>query len=134
MKKNNSFINYLVTKFLVPYMLCFAAYIQIFGEIGPGGGFQAGAIFASIIIAYDLSVKNIADKIDQGTFLRIGSIGALTYILTGVYSLLCSKNFLNYYSLGGTHPQGFGIMLIELGVGITVASIMIFLYLEFKKC
>jgi len=130
MKKNNK-INFLVTRFVVPYILCFAAYIQIFGEISPGGGFQAGAIFASCFIGYDLSVDNILSYIDSMVFLRTGAIGVLIYILVGLFSVADGKYFLNYYSL---NSQAFGIMLVELGVGVTVSSVMIFIFLELKKC
>ena len=35
-----------VTKLIIPYILLFALYVQFHGDFGPGGGFQAGVIFA----------------------------------------------------------------------------------------
>ena len=32
---------------LIPAILLFALYVQFHGDYGPGGGFQAGVIFAS---------------------------------------------------------------------------------------
>ena len=50
--------DFIITKtiitFIIPYILLYAIYIQLNGEISPGGGFQAGVIFASAIVAYDL--------------------------------------------------------------------------------
>ena len=43
-----------VTKLLIPYILLFAFYVQFHGDYGPGGGFQAGVIFASALILYGL--------------------------------------------------------------------------------
>ena len=37
---------------LIPAILLFALYVQFHGDYGPGGGFQAGVIFASGIILY----------------------------------------------------------------------------------
>ncbi len=130
MKKNNQ-INFLITKFIAPFIICFAGYIQIFGEISPGGGFQAGAIFASCLIGYDLSVKDLSSFVDSSLFLKIASFGVLIYLLTGLFSVFDEKNFLNYYSL---NSQSLGIMTVELGVAITVSSVMIFIFLELKKC
>ena len=51
----NSFpIIRIVTKILIPYILLFAMYVQFHGDFGPGGGFQAGVIFASALILYGL--------------------------------------------------------------------------------
>ena len=40
----------IVAKLLIPYILLFALYVQFHGDYGPGGGFQAGVIFAAAII------------------------------------------------------------------------------------
>ncbi len=42
----------IVTKILIPFILLFALYVQFHGDYGPGGGFQAGVIFASAIFLY----------------------------------------------------------------------------------
>ena len=41
-------------KMLIPLILMFALYVQFHGEYGPGGGFQAGVIFAAAFILYTL--------------------------------------------------------------------------------
>ena len=43
-----------VAKVFIPFMLLFALYVQFHGELGPGGGFQAGVIIAAAIIFYAL--------------------------------------------------------------------------------
>ena len=43
-----------VVKFLIPFMLLFALYVQLHGDYGPGGGFQAGVIAAGAVIVYAL--------------------------------------------------------------------------------
>ena len=43
-----------VSKLLIPFILVYALYVQFHGEYGPGGGFQAGAIFASGFVLYAL--------------------------------------------------------------------------------
>ena len=41
-----------ITKLLIPFILLFGIYVQMHGDYGPGGGFQAGVIFASSFILY----------------------------------------------------------------------------------
>ena len=43
-----------VAKFLIPFILLFALYGQFHGDSGPGGGFQAGVIFAAGFIISSL--------------------------------------------------------------------------------
>ena len=45
-----------VAKLLIPFMLLFALYVQFHGELGPGGGFQAGVIIAAAPIVVVLLV------------------------------------------------------------------------------
>ncbi|MEC9015340.1 MAG: MnhB domain-containing protein, partial [Gemmatimonadota bacterium] len=41
-------------KILIPFILLFALYVQFHGDYGPGGGFQAGVIFAAGFVLYGL--------------------------------------------------------------------------------
>ena len=43
-----------ITKIFLPFILLFGLYVQFHGDFGPGGGFQAGVIFAAGIILYAL--------------------------------------------------------------------------------
>ena len=43
-----------VAKIMIPVILLFAGYVQFHGDYGPGGGFQAGVIFAAGPILYGL--------------------------------------------------------------------------------
>jgi multicomponent Na+:H+ antiporter subunit B len=68
--------------------------------------------------------------------LRIGaSLGVLIYGGVGVASMILGGNFLNYSVLGSTPVAGqhLGIIIIELGVGITVASVMVLLFFTFAR-
>ena len=45
---------HVVAKMVIPLILLFALYVQFHGDFGPGGGFQAGVIFAAGLILYGL--------------------------------------------------------------------------------
>ena len=123
---NNSIIK-IVTIFILPYLVIFAFYIQVNGEISPGGGFQAGALFASSLIAYRL---NFGKKIFSYTELIIlGAIGVLIYATTGILSIVNNSYYLDYSSISYiVNPQKNGIAIVELGVGITVTSTLLLIY------
>jgi multicomponent Na+:H+ antiporter subunit B len=123
----------LVTKLLLPMILLFALYVQFHGDFGPGGGFQAGVIFGAGIILYSLvyGLHN-ARQIFPPWLLRLMiSMGILIYAGVGMVTLLRGGNFLDYGALdhhNPVHGQHLGILLVELGVGITVAGVMISIF------
>ena len=125
----------IVATLLIPLILLFALYVQFHGDFGPGGGFQAGVIFASGIILYTLIFDlDSACKAVPPWVLHIGvSVGVLLYAGVGVVSMLLGGNFLDYNVLAHepSHGQHIGILLVELGVGITVASVMILVFYTF---
>ena len=48
-----------IAKLLIPFILLFGFYVQMHGDYGPGGGFQAGVIVAAAFILYALSLIHI---------------------------------------------------------------------------
>jgi multicomponent Na+:H+ antiporter subunit B len=124
-----------VAKLLIPLVLLFALYVQFHGEYGPGGGFQAGVIFAAGFILYALVFElETAQTVAPPALLRgLMATGMLIYAGVGIGSLLFGGHFLDYNVLLDDPVQGqhLGIMLIELGVGITVASTLIIIFYSF---
>ena len=126
-----------VSKFLIPVIMLFALYVQFHGELGPGGAFQAGVIMASAFILHMLVFGlETTRRIVPVSWLRAcAAAGALLYGGVGVAGLLLGGNYLEYNVLA-TDPvagQHVGILLIELGVGLTVASTMVLLIFTFAE-
>lgn len=120
---------------LVPFILLFALYVQFHGDFGPGGGFQAGVIFAVGIILYTLTfgLDEALALIPVSVVRIIAALGVLVYAGTGVVSMLSGGAFLDYSVLAksATDGQHYGILIIELGVGLTVAAVMILIFFSF---
>ena len=124
-----------VSKLLIPFILLFALYVQWHGDFGPGGGFQAGVIFASGFILYALifDVDTARTVIPAWVTRLFLALGVALYAGVGVAGMLLGGNFLNYSLLADEPTQGqhLGILLIELGVGMTVAAAMITIFFTF---
>jgi multicomponent Na+:H+ antiporter subunit B len=125
-----------VGKVLIPFILMFALYVQFHGDYGPGGGFQAGVIFAAGLILYGLIFG--LDRLMLGVpplVVEIGiAVGVLLYGGVGVTGMYLHGEFLNYAVLDAqdpVHGQHMGILLVELGVGITVANVMLAIFYAF---
>jgi len=128
-------ILHVVSKFLIPLIIIFALYVQFHGDFGPGGGFQAGVIFSAAIILYALVFGlDAAEEIIPSRLLRIlASLGVVIYAGVGVVTLLLGGNYLDYSVLASTQIAGqhLGILLVELGVGISVAAVMLIIFFAF---
>ena len=124
-----------VSKLLIPFILLFALYVQWHGDFGPGGGFQAGVIFASGFILYALifDVDTARTVIPAWVTRLFLALGVALFAGVGVAGMLLGGNFLNYSLLADEPIQGqhLGILLIELGVGMTVAAAMITIFFTF---
>jgi multicomponent Na+:H+ antiporter subunit B len=124
-----------VSKILIPVIILFALYVQFHGDYGPGGGFQAGVIFSAAFILYTLVFGLAAAELVLPRLLlrHLASLGVLIYAGTGVVTMLKGGNFLEYGVLASTPVAGqhLGILVIELGVGITVSSVMLLIFFTF---
>ncbi|MCZ6886835.1 MAG: DUF4040 domain-containing protein [Rickettsia endosymbiont of Ixodes persulcatus] len=124
-----------ITSFIIPYIILYSIYIQLNGESSPGGGFQAGVIFASSFIAYDLVYGNrkLNRYFSPNVLIYIAILGVAIYAIVGTISLFFNDNYLNYYSLTNfindkLLAQHIGIFIVEIGIGLTVAAIMYLIY------
>ncbi|MBS38556.1 MAG: cation:proton antiporter [Thiotrichales bacterium] len=121
-----------VSRLLIPAVLLFALYVQFHGDFGPGGGFQAGVVFAAAFILYGLvfGVQQVRNVVPPDVVRWLVAGGLLLYAFVGVASLLMGGNYLDYGVLLGDPVSGqhLGILIIEFGVGTTVAGVMISLF------
>ncbi len=131
----NKIVLRVVSKLLIPFILLFGLYVQWHGDFGPGGGFQAGVIFAAAFVLYGLifGLGTLRKALPAWLTRTILALGVLLYAGVGVATMLLGSNFLDYNVLGAT-PRGgqhVGILLVEFGVGLTVFSAVVTIFCAF---
>ncbi|MBB5518252.1 Na(+)/H(+) antiporter subunit B [Amphiplicatus metriothermophilus] len=125
------------TKMFFAPILLFALYVQFHGDYGPGGGFQAGVIFAVAFILHALcfGLEETKKALPQRALTIAMALGVMFYAGTGLATMLLGGNFLGYDALAphSTHHEGqhYGILLVEFGVGLAVASTMLTVFYHF---
>lgn len=139
-------------KLLIPLIALFALYVQFHGDLGAGGGFQAGVIMAAAIILHALvfGLRETMAAIPPKVARSVAALGVLLYAGVGIACMINGGGFLDYDHLfppqveqhipgwllgdtGHAHHWGqhFGIMLIEFGVLLTVAATMVTIFYGF---
>lgn len=126
-----------IAKLIIPMILLFALYVQFHGDFGPGGGFQAGVIAAAAFILYAL-VFGVQQsyQVIAPVFLRYTAVlGVLLYAGVGVLCIFAGGTFLDYNVLASNPLDGqhYGILVIEMGVGLTVFSVMLSVFYAFAS-
>jgi multicomponent Na+:H+ antiporter subunit B len=137
---------------LIPLIVLFAFYVQFHGDLGPGGGFQAGVILSVAVILHALvfGLRDTMRALKPGFVRAVAALGVLVYAGIGVVCLTNGGTFLDYDFLFDREtedaiPSGllgnpdaiqhwgqhFGIFFIELGVLLTVAATMITIFYAF---
>ncbi len=133
------FVLRVISKMLIPPIMLYALYVQFHGDFGPGGGFQAGVIFAVAFILYAIvyGVERLTHVVPLSVLRVVMALGVLLFAGTGVYGFVGGYNYLDYAALAepdqGIAAQHLGILLIEAGVGLTVAGAMIAIFVAFAS-
>jgi len=124
-----------ISALLIPFMQLYALYVLAHGELGPGGGFQGGVIFGASIILYVIAfgLEEGKKRIGESTRDILNSVGVLIYAGVGLLCLMAGGAYLEYGALPFDSVKlasSLGVFGIEIGVAITVATVMITIFFE----
>ena len=125
-----------VARLFIPFILLFGLYVQFHGDFGPGGGFQAGVIFAAGFVLYGLifGLESLEKVVPFGLLEVALAAGLLLFAGVGISNLLLGGNYLDYRVYSPEDPEHalhLGILLVELGVGLAVAAAMLIIFYAF---
>lgn len=126
-----------VVRLLVPLVQLYALYVIFHGHYSPGGGFQGGVILAAsyILIGLALGGDELRRRVNEPTLVVLASTGVAIFGLVGALSLLYDANFLDYGALALlpgeiADRRALGILLVEIGVALTVASGLLLIFMR----
>lgn len=124
------------SRLIVPFSQLFALYVIAHGHHSPGGGFQGGVILGASIVLYAIATNMRASlaRFSEKRAVALCVLGVFIYAGTGVLCMLLGANYLDYGALAvlfggdGVAARSHGILMVEVGVGITVMAVMVQLY------
>jgi multicomponent Na+:H+ antiporter subunit B len=84
-------------RYMVPFILVYGSYVLFHGEYSPGGGFQAGALFAiGIVLTRLVQDEKAMFNISGDAALILAGFGAFIYGGLGLLTILLGGNMLEY--------------------------------------
>jgi multicomponent Na+:H+ antiporter subunit B len=125
-----------IARLIVPFSQIFALYVIAHGHYSPGGGFQGGVILGASIILFAIShnLRSSFTRFSEKLAVILCGLGVFIYAGTGALSIILGSNYLDYGALSqvlGVDPvtaRSHGILMVEIGVGISVMAVMVHLY------
>jgi len=123
-----------VSRIIIPFIQIFGLYTIIHGEASPGGGFQGGVILGTSIILLTIvfGLEEAKRRIPRGLILVFMSLGLLIYSGIGLLDMLFGGKYLEYtrlpLPLSEHEISALSILCVEIGIGITVMSVIILLF------
>ncbi len=136
----HSVIVYTIARILLPFIALFSLYVILFGETGPGGGFQGGTIAAAAGIVFILvfGYSQAMDKFPTARRVSFEGIAPITFVAIGLIGLLLGRNFLTYTFPQFSHPVNltlarFMMMIVEIGIGVGGAFIFTSIFMAMQR-
>jgi multicomponent Na+:H+ antiporter subunit B len=133
--KEESPIILLGARFLSPYIMLFGLYVIFHGHYSPGGGFQGGTLLAASLLLIRITSGTEIAQLQFKDYLTTpyAVLGVLIYFGTGLTAVIMGGYFLDYEQLPipglkGADLRYWGILIIELGIGLTVMTILTLIY------
>ena len=120
----------MVCRGLAPFIQLFGLYVIMHGHSSPGGGFQGGVILASsfILLAMAEGSEMLRRRLSLTALTGFMSAGVLLFAGIGVVCLVLGANYLDYGVLPFSEPRSVGMLVIEIGIGITVTAAMLSIF------
>ena len=138
-RPHDSVIVHTLARVFTPIIQLFALYVLFHGHYSPGGGFQAGALFAASVIL-PIIVFGIQGSLIvlERRAIILGGIGILLYAGIGLVPLILGEEFLNCGELPipgmeASARRYWGILGIEIGVTIAVAATAVSIYYSLRE-
>jgi multicomponent Na+:H+ antiporter subunit B len=125
-------------KLLFHISVFYALFIHFHGEESAGGGFQAGAILASVFFVYQFVFDEEEYLVTKKLSFRLLFAGIIAYFGFGLITMLAGGNFLEFeilqkFGFSASSSHKIGIFIIEFGVILVVTMGLLQIGYSFKK-
>lgn len=134
-QQDESPIVLLGSRLLAPYIMLFGWYVIFFGHYSPGGGFQGGTLLAASVLLIRLAGGRRVSRLQIKEFATtpLAVVGVIIYFTTGLAAMIGGGYFLDYEYLPFLNMEPammryWGILIIEVGIGLAVMAILVMMY------
>ena len=122
-----------VIRVLAPFIAAFAVLVLLHGEVSPGGGFQAGVILGALLVLLSVVLGRGPDRpllpVAMARWLQ--AAGPLAFAAAMLIGLAATGALLGLPA-SPSWARGALLLLLELGIALGGATIVLGLYLQMR--
>ncbi len=125
-----------VARIMFPFMLLLGSYISLYGHLGPGGGFPAGAVIGTAIAMMVLvfSEGDVEHRLTKRELVDIKSVsGIILIIMIMSLGMNFREEMLVTQSAFSLWGGGFTIILNVTGMFMVITAIVTLIYAIVKE-
>jgi multicomponent Na+:H+ antiporter subunit B len=120
---------------VVPFVLTYGVFTMLHGTKSVGGGFQGGVVVAAAVVtlAFAFGVGQTRAALAGSLLVGGAAAGLVAFAAVALGSLALGAGFLDvaaFESLLGADGPVYAVELVEVGIGTTVASVVVLLFFE----
>jgi multicomponent Na+:H+ antiporter subunit B len=119
-------------RLLAPFVLTYGLFTLFHGTSSTGGGFQGGVLAAAMVVtlAFALGIRQTAAWFSDRALLALVVTGPLVFGVVALAGLAFGGAFLQLDVLPIPKSVVYGTELIEVGIGATVAAVVVVLFVR----
>jgi len=119
-------------RLLAPFVLTYGLFTLFHGTKSVGGGFQGGVVAAAMVVtlAFALGIRQTAAWLDRRVLLALVVAGPLVFGVVALAGVLAGGAFLQLDVLPIPKAVVYGTEAIEIGIGATVAAVVVLLFVR----
>jgi len=121
-------------RLLSPFVLTFALFTLFHGTVSVGGGFQGGVVAATVVtLAFGLGVADTVAWLSGRRLLVLAVAAPLTFGAVALAGVAVGDEFLAFAELPVPKPSVYATEAIELGIGASVAAVVVVLFVSLVR-
>lgn len=118
-------------KVVTPFVFTYGLFVTFHGASSPGGGFQGGALMASVVImmAFAFGIDSTRQWLSNTVIVGLGVVGVAFFGAVGLGTVAYGGAFLEYEEYPIHHSAAYGIEAVEIGgIALIVTGVFIGLF------
>ncbi|WP_114576468.1 MnhB domain-containing protein [Saliphagus sp. LR7] len=122
-------------RLVAPFVLTYGIFVTLHGASSPGGGFQGGVIAAAVIVmlSFAYGIDLTWEWIDKRVLVGLVGGGVALFGAIALGAVLFGGQFLEVGVYPIPEPDKYGIELVEVGIGMTVAGVVTSLFFTLAR-
>jgi multicomponent Na+:H+ antiporter subunit B len=117
---------------IAPFALTFGLFTMFHGTKSVGGGFQGGVVVGSVVvtIAFAFGIERTRRALDPRVLVGGAAAGVVVFGLVALGGTVVGDAFLDVTRVPIPDGTVYAVELVEIGIGVTVASVVALLFFE----